>query len=365
MEEILYSIALRKCRFVGDVVFRELINFFGSAKNVWMASHSVLNEMKGIGSKIIKEIGNENYLRFAEREIELCRQNGITILLRHRNEIPGFLSECDDAPSVLYRKGNEDKTAHFLSIVGTRNSTNYGKDFLESFFSSLKRNDVHVISGLAFGSDAEAHHKALQYNLKTSAVLAHGLHMIYPKEHSLLVKKILDSGGALFSEYNYLEKPYRESFLQRNRIVAGISPSLIVLESAYGGGSMSTVNFANQYNRDVYALPGRIGDKYSQGCNKIIAENRAKIIFSVKELISDLGYEQTQRIEEFFPMSKKINLTEMQNMVYQIILDGGELMLDEIAEKASVLPHKILSILLDLELLGCIKVNSARLYSVV
>lgn len=198
MEEFLYSIALRKCRFVGNVVFRELVNFFGSAKNVWMASHSELKEIPGIGSKIIKEIGNENHLRFAEREIELCEQNEIDILLRHRGELLGFLSECEDAPSILYRKGKSDEGANFLSIVGTRNSTRYGKDFLNSFLPLLKFKNIHIVSGLAFGSDAEAHQKALDNGLKTSAVLAHGLHMIYPKEHYFLAKQILDSGGALF-----------------------------------------------------------------------------------------------------------------------------------------------------------------------
>jgi DNA processing protein len=223
-EEHLYSIALRATPLIGDVNFMRLVEITGSAKETWHLSKKLLKEIPGIGSKITKEIGNETYLKFAEKEIDFCEKNNIKINLRHLKELPKLLSNCDDAPAILYQKGSLDESLIPISIVGTRNMTSYGKHFIEEFLEILKNKKVLIVSGLALGTDGCAHTEALKNQLKTAGVLAHGLHLIYPSQHKKLAAEILEQDGALLTEFNSNDKPDREHFLQRNRIVAGFSP---------------------------------------------------------------------------------------------------------------------------------------------
>lgn len=362
-EEILYSIALRRSPNIGNITFALLVNSIGSAKEVWQISKQHLTGISGIGNTIAKSIGNEEYIRFAEKEIKFCEQNKIKIRLKHLGQLPTLLNECDDAPAILYQKGSFDETTDNISIVGTRKSTSYGKEFLSEFISQVSKKNVQIISGLALGTDGIAHQEALKNKLKTSAILAHGLHMLYPSKHRMLAQQILENGGALFSEFTSADKPDREHFLQRNRIVAGLSHSTIVVESAYAGGSISTATFANQYNREVYALPGRINDTYSQGCNLLIFQNKAKIIHNISSLIEDLGLSSTKtQIQELFPKHLP-TLTPNQEHIYSIIKNTPQISLDDIALIADETTFKLLPILLELEILGVISANSGRKYS--
>ncbi len=366
-DEHLYSIALRKANLVGDAIFKKLIDAEGSAENVWKLPKKKITKIFGIGEKISAEIGNENHLRFAEKEIEFCMKNNIKINLRHQKYLPKLLQECDDAPSVLYQKGNFNEDALPISIVGTRNITAYGKLFVEELLEELKLLKVQTISGLALGADAEVHQKSLDKNIPTTAVLAHGFHTLYPSKNRMLSEQILENGGALFTEFNTSQKPDRENFIQRNRIVAGLSPATIVVETAFGGGSISTVSFANSYNRDVYALPGKITDKYSQGCNQIIAQHKAATVSTVKDLIKDLGlYEPKEKIGDLFPKSEiKLQLTDEQDVIYNIIKANPLITLDEISEVSSLPTYKILPILLEIEISGYIKSFSGRQFQII
>ncbi|WP_435525073.1 DNA-processing protein DprA [Chryseobacterium indoltheticum] len=177
-----------------------------------------------------------------------------------------------------------------------------------------------------------------------------------------LSEKILEENGGLLTEFNSSRKPDRENFIQRNRIVAGISPATIVVETAFGGGSISTATFANTYNRDVFALPGRIGDKYSQGCNHLIFQNKATAISTIKDLLNLLGFnDPKEKIEELFPCSKTtIQLSENQELIHKNILENPYISLDDLAEKISVSSHKLLPVILELELLGKVKSFSGR-----
>ncbi|WKS95357.1 DNA-processing protein DprA [Riemerella columbina] len=364
-EEILYAIALRKSPSVGDVVFNTLVDAVGSAKEVWHLSKNHLRGISGIGKTIAEHIGNEKWLRFAEQELQFCEQHQIKIRLRHLGELPPLLNECYGAPAILFQKGNYDETATNISIVGTRNATAYGKAFIKDLMEALKSKNIQIISGLALGTDGTAHQEALSVQLKTSAVLAHGLHTLYPSKHRQLAQNIIDHGGALFSEFTTDKKPDREHFLQRNRIVAGLSQATIVVESAYAGGSMSTVTFANQYNREVYALPGKINDLYSQGCNRVIFQNKAKNICDIPSLLEDLGLgNQPPRLRELFPKPLP-ELNEQQKSVYEIIKNKPQTSLDELAAQLHQNPVKLLPILLDLEILGVISTHSGRQYSTV
>lgn len=363
-EEIIYSIALRACPLVGDVNFMKLVSVTGSAKETWQLSKSVIKEINGIGSQISKFIGEEAYLRFAEKELNFCVKNNIKVRLRHREELPKLLLECPDAPAILYQRGEFDESKKRISIVGTRKMTAYGKRFVEELTERLEGKNIVIVSGLALGTDGCAHQEALKNNIPTLGVLAHGLNQLYPSSHSQLAKEILLREGALLSEFNTSQKPDREHFLQRNRIVAGLSEFTIVVESAFGGGSMSTAGYANQYNREVFALPGRFSDKYSQGCNLLIAQNKARIISSYQDIIDEIGEEQkVKQIQLFAP--REVELEESLKPIYKIIEDNSPISLDDISLKVDIPPFKLLPILLDLELLGYIKALSGRQYSVV
>ena len=364
-EEILYSIALRACPLVGDVNFMKLVSVTGSAKETWKLSKSVLQEISGIGTQISKGIGDDTFLKFAEKELLFCEKNNIKVRLRHQSELPRLLSECPDAPAVLYQKGDFNENLKLISIVGTRKMTAYGKKFIEELSEVLRDKNVLIVSGLALGTDGYAHQQALNHNIPTVGVLAHGLYMIYPAVHEKMSKEILENGGALLSEFNSSAKPDREHFLQRNRIVAGISQFTIVVETAFGGGSMSTVSYANQYNREVLALPGRFGDKYSQGCNMIIAQNKAKILASFQDVLDELGdnYPSVKQPQLFEP--KEIEVEERLKPAYQLIAENSPISLDDLSLKLEMPPFKLLPILLDLELLGYIKALSGKQYAVV
>lgn len=361
-EEHLYSIALRECNFIGDINFFKLVRAFGSAKNVWENSKNELSKTDGIGKRTVSDIGNAEHLNFAEKELLFCEKNSIKINLRHQNELPFLLKECDDAPAILYQKGSFDLTLNPLSLVGTRNITSYGKKFIEDFFEEAKSYPFISVSGLALGADKEVHEQSLQHAIPTIGVLAHGFHTFYPSKNKKLSEKIIEENGGLLTEFNSSRKPDRENFIQRNRIVAGISPATIVVETAFGGGSISTATFANNYNRDVFALPGRLTDKYSQGCNQLIFQNKATTISTITDLLDLVGFNQpTEKNGELFPHSQTtIQMSKNQELIYKNIAENPHVTLDDLAEKISVSSHKILPIILELELLGKIKSFSGR-----
>ncbi len=366
-EEHLYAIALRECSLIGDILFHRLIQTFGSAEEAWKIAKKEYSKAEGLGRKTVSDIGNKEHLHFAEQELKFCEKNGIQIRLRHLNEIPSLLKECPDAPAILYQKGDFDDTVPKVSIVGTRNMTSYGKRFIEDFFEATQSSKYLSVSGLALGVDKEVHEQSVQHKIPTIAVLAHGFHTLYPSGNKKLSEKILQEGGALVTEFNSSRKPDRENFIQRNRIIAGLSPATIVVETAFGGGSVSTVSFANDYNREVFALPGKITDPYSQGCNQLIFLNKAAAISTVRDLVDSLGFNNPrEKMEELFPYSETApQLTENQQMVYQSIKENPQISLDDLAQKISISTHKILPVILELELLGKVKSFSGRQFTVI
>lgn len=363
-EETLYSVALRHCPLIGDIVFRKLIGEVGSAKEVWELSKSGLKNIYGIGKKISLEIGNPAHLEFAEKELKFCEKNNIKINLRHQNDLPILLHECEDAPAVLYQKGDYDPSLTPLSLVGTRNITSYGKHFVHDLLGELKSKNAVTVSGLALGVDTEVHQVSLENNIPTVAVLAHGFHTLYPSKNRKLAEKIVEEGGVLFSEFNSSQKPDRENFIQRNRVIAGLSPATIVVETAFGGGSISTATFALNYNREVYALPGKITDKYSQGCNHLIFQNKAGIISTATSLVKQLGLaNEGEKMGELFPSSEiRLQLSENQQNIFRAIDRSTPISLDELSEKIDIPAYKILPDLLQLEISGFIKALSGRQY---
>lgn len=360
-EEQIYSIALRRCHLIGDINFRKLIQAVGSAKQVWELPKKELHKTFGIGAQITKEIGNKELLDFAEKEINFCEKNKISIKLRHLKQLPELLSYCEDAPAILYTKGDYQNNLSPISIVGTRKITNYGKQFLEKFIGEIAANNVQIISGLAIGVDAEAHQQSLKNKITTCAVLAHGFQTIYPTQNKKIAEKILEEGGVLMTEFNSTQKPDRENFIQRNRIIAGISKATIVVETGFGGGSISTVGFANSYNREVFALPGKITDQQSQGCNQLIYQNKAMTISTIGDLLKELNIDQSDKIQELFPNTKNTKpLNDSQEKIYLAISQNPQISLDDLAEKLQQNAFEILPEILELEILGKVKSFSGR-----
>lgn len=361
-EEYLYAIALRESSQIGDINFHKLIKTFGSAENAWNKAKKEYKKLEGIGQKTVSDIGNKDHLKFAEKELAFCSSNNIQIRVRHLDEIPALLNECIDAPAILYQKGNIDESLQKISIVGTRNMTSYGKQFIGDFFEATQSSKYVSVSGLALGVDKEVHEQSIRNKKPTIAVLAHGFEFLYPAKNRKLSEKILQEGGVLLTEFNSSRKPDRENFIQRNRIIAGLSPATIVIETGFGGGSVSTVTFANDYNREVFALPGRITDLHSQGCNQLILQNKATAISTLKDLIGMLGINNPkEKIAELFPYSETaIQLTENQETIYQYIKQNPQISLDDLAQEIDISSHKILPIILELELLGKVKSFSGR-----
>lgn len=361
-EDYLYILALRQCKNIGIANLKKLIRHLGSARSVWEISKKELLSISGIGTITIADIGKKEFILSAEKELTFCENHKIKIIDQQNEFYPKYLLNCEDSPILLFYKGNLNPQLNPLSVVGTRNLTSYGKNFIQDLMKNLMGNNIVSISGLALGADSCVHEESLKNQIPTIAVLAQSLNTIYPSVNKKLSEKILENDGALITEYANFDGSSKEYFLQRNRIIAGFSPNLIVAETAFGGGSVTTVNYANQYNREVFALPGKITDKYSQGCNLLISLNKAESIVDVKTLIKHLNYQSP----ELFPKKvTKIKLSE-DKKEHQLILDiigkNKITSLDEIAEKSDILHHKLLPILLDLEIYGYVKCLSGKQY---
>lgn len=235
----------------------------------------------------------EEAVRLAERQRPYLEKGNVSVCsLLEPEGYPRRLAECFDAPVCLYGCGGMQlDRRNVVNIVGTRRPTNYGLGFVRELMQELKSMvpDLLVVSGLAYGIDASAHTQALAEGIPTVGVLAHGLQMIYPAAHRSLAQQMIQSGGAVVAEYPFGTKPYRQSFLERNRIIAGLSDVTIVVESAIKGGARSTAADAASYGRETFALPGRVNDPASAGCNKLIADGAAMMITSSADIIRSLS----------------------------------------------------------------------------
>lgn len=364
-KELLHILALLNTDGIGDVMAKKLIAQFGSASAIFSQSKRELLKTSGIGNSIISALTiKKNFIR-AEKEIEFMNTNNIQYSYFKDSNYPTYLNHCFDGPVLIFKKGNIDlKEQKIISIVGTRQMTNYGRSVLEELIKGIKEYNPIIVSGLAYGVDIHAHKLALKYNLQTIAVLAHGLDRIYPNVHKKYIPKLLENGG-LISDFWSGTKPDRENFVKRNRIVAGLSQATIVIESAEKGGSLITADIANSYNRDVFAIPGRITDAYSRGCNQLIKTNRAAVVTSVKDLAYILNWEQDNKATKSIQKQFFTELSESEKEVYQYLQKEGKQQLDIIALHCNLPIFKVASLLLNLELKGAIKPLPGKIFEAV
>lgn len=347
---------------------KELLSYTGSAQGIFSLGRAELIKLFKKEYTFIKKICEPNTLVTAQEEIKWANNEGIDILCFSDPDCnyPSILLEYEDCPIVLYKKGHLNlNTNKLVSIVGTRKATAYGKTICNNIVKDIGKvvPNISIVSGLAYGIDITAHIAALENNLPTVAVLGSGLNKIYPIAHSSITKKIVEKGGAIITEFSRQNEGYKINFLQRNRIIAGLSRALIVIESQERGGSMITANIAKQYYTEIFAVPGRLSDPYSAGCNLLITQQNAICYNSALQFAKEMNwYSPTNNTIKFKNRTLWPQDSEKEKIL--VALDSyNELNIDTLIEVTKIPALQLSSLLLDLELEGFIKSLPGKRYS--
>ncbi len=359
--DLIYQISLTLINGIGPVQSRLLIEQFNSAEAIFKAKKKELGAIEGIGEIKANQIKSFSDFKIAEDEIKFIQQHQIQPLFITNNEYPQKLLNCYDAPVLLYYKGNANlNNQKSLSIIGTRSNTDYGKRITEELIENLKEYQITIYSGLAFGIDAIAHKSALKNNLTTVGVLAHGLHSIYPIQHKSLAKEMLLQGG-LLTEFTKNTKADKHNFPRRNRIVAGISDATIVIETDVKGGSMITAELAFNYNKDLFAIPGRITDAKSSGCLKLVHQNKAMLLSNAQQLVENLGWAQ-KKLKKQQQRILFVELSKEERTIVEILKLKDRVSIDEISLQSKLSSSTIAAALLSLELQNIIICLPGKMY---
>ena len=366
--ELYYTLALLQVEGIGDVLAKKLIHHCGNAENVFATKKTQLQKIEGIGAAAVKNIHDKAVFAKAEAELQFLSQEQITSLYFQDDAYPFRLKHCYDSPVLLFQSGTVAlQNRKIISIVGTRQMTTYGAEVTKKLIEDLVPLEPIIVSGFAYGVDIYAHQMAMDCGLQTIGVLAHGLNQIYPKTHKKYIANMEQNGGFI-TEFWSSSQPDKENFIKRNRIVAGMSEATIVIESAEKGGSLVTANLANDYNRDVFAVPGRITDKYSQGCNQLIKTQRANLLTSAADLIYLLNWELPSASKEKQKAIQKqlfVSLTAEEQAIYDALQKTGKEAIDILALTCNLPIYKLSSLLLNMELKGVIRPLPGKIFEVV
>jgi len=359
--DLLFQIALTLIPNIGDVRAKALLEIFGDAESIFKASKKQLETIDGIGTIAAHSIKHFNDFKICEEEIAFIEKNRISPLFITDQKYPQRLLNCYDSPTLLYYKGNADLNAtKIISIVGTRNNSEYGKATCEKLLEDIAEQNVVVMSGLAFGIDSVAHKASLKNNLKTVGVVAHGLDKIYPAQNKILAKEMLSQGG-LLTDFMSGTNPDRQNFPRRNRIVAGICDALIVIESSKKGGSLITAELANSYNKDVFAIPGRVNDLRSEGCNYLIKSNKSLLITCADDLLHIMNWKEepkkVKKQRELF-----IELTSDEKIITDILSQQENIQIDQLYFKSGLSSSAVANALLMLEMQGVVTMMPGKVF---
>lgn len=363
-EDLFYVLALLKVEGVGDIVAKKLLSHCSEPAQIFKSKASHLNAIDGIGTILIRNLKDKSIFLKAEAELKFIEKNQIAFSYFLDENYPDRLKHCIDGPVLLFSSGNiQLRNRKVISIVGTRQISSYGMNFCKNLIADLAPLDPIIVSGFAYGVDIIAHQAALEHNLQTVGIVAHGLNQVYPKIHKKYVHRIEENGGFM-TEFWSTSNPEKENFVRRNRIVAGISEATIVIESADKGGSIITANLANDYNRDVFAVPGRVGDYYSQGCNTLIKTQKANLLTSAADLIFQLNWDIETKAK---PIQKQlfVELNSEEQKIYDFLIARGKEMLDIIALECDFPIFRISGILLNMELKGVIRPLPGKLFEAI
>lgn len=362
--DLIYQLALTLIPNIGPVQAKILLQHF-NAPDIFKAKRWELEQIEGIGTVRAEAIKTFNNFKQAEVEIGFIQKFKIRPLFISDDQYPKRLLNCYDPPILLYFKGNADLNhGKVVAIIGTRNNTEYGKQVTEKLVEELKEQNIMVVSGLAFGVDAIAHRSALKNNCATIGVLAHGLDQVYPAQHMGLAKDMIKTGGGLLTEFRSKTKPDRHNFPTRNRVVAGMSDAVIVIETGVKGGSMITAELANNYNKDVFAVPGKVTDTKSAGCNSLIRNNKAVLLTDARELVQLMGWEVPKN---GLPKKQKelfIELSPDEKLILSILAEKSCVHIDEINIKSGLSSSSVAAAILNLELQNVVLSLPGKLYQI-
>lgn len=350
--DLLYQIALTMAKGVGTHTIRKLVSILGSEKEVFECPRKELENIQGIGAITAKSIKDPQLLKRAEKEISFLQKTNAKAIPFGSDEYPSRMKECVDAPYILYTKGKMALNGgHFIGIVGTRKMTPYGKNICEEIVSSLahKYPDLSVISGLAYGVDGCAHKKAVDLGIQTIGVVGHGLDMIYPARHRALSYKMMEKGG-MVTEFRSECVVDKKNFVSRNRIIAGLCDVILVVESGEKGGALFTAEFANSYNKDVCAIPGRIGDLYSAGCNKLIKSNQATMVETAEEIEQLMNWDIKEKEQTDLSISKFMRLTDQEKIIVEALQIDERMDMNQLSRKTQIPFGQLSSLLFDMEM---------------
>ena len=352
-EELKYVIALG-CLYTNNArKVRSLIEASGSAQKAW---------------ERVTSATKTEALVHAEREMTFIAKHGIKVYYYKDTNYPVRLKGCSDAPVLLFGKGQlEINAGKFVSIVGTRGASERGKDVTRRLVLDLaaKVPDVTIVSGLAYGIDVAAHRAALEAGLPTIIVPAHGLDRVYPSVHRQVAVEALAKGGIL-TEYPSETEPEKLNFVARNRIVAGLADAVVVVESKIKGGALITAYLAGDYNRNLYAFPGRPQDVLSQGCNALIKNQRAVLIENADDLIRDMQWEAKRQAVQTEIENLFMELDELEMQLVQILRaaeDGKHV--NDLVEETGIAYSQIATTLMMLEMKGLVKEMAGSIYRAV
>ncbi|MDN3549015.1 DNA-processing protein DprA [Mucilaginibacter aquaedulcis] len=360
-----HQVALSFVKNLGPVLAKSLIAYLGNEEEVFKTSPSKMVKIPGIGDKRATSWDFTDALNKAEKELIFIEKNGIETIFYTDSKYPKRLKNCTDSPILLYAKGKMDlNPPHIISIVGTRNATDYGKQLCRQLIEELQQYNVLIVSGLALGIDVAAHKECVRLNMPTVGVLGHGLDRLYPNQNRGTADKMLENGG-LLTEYPSGTNPDRENFPQRNRIVAGIADATIVVEAGIKGGALITAEIANSYNRDVFAFPGRLGDDYSEGCNFLIRNHKAGLLTCVADLAFSLGWEKPDLAKPVEQFVLPLDLSADERLIFDILQQHKmPLAIDDLTIKANM-PTSLLAMnLLNMEMQGYIRSMPGKTYKV-
>jgi DNA processing protein len=352
-ESLVHQIALQLVPGVGDVLLKAMVAYCGGAEAVFREKQHQLEKIPGVGLHTANAVKHFKDWARAESECAWVQQNGIRALFFTDPEYPFRLKHCSDSPALLFVKGTMDLNARrMMGVVGTRRASRQGKVRTTNFTRELAAYGCSIVSGLAYGIDAQAHHAAVEAGTPTAAVVAHGLDVLYPPSHYQLSKNMLNGGGAIISDQLHGMKLSPEHFPKRNRIIAGLCDALLLVESMTDGGAMITADIALSYNRDVFAVPGRPEDEASAGCNLLISSNRAALVCSANDIANMMGWNQQKpSVKLQIPLFRNL-IPEEQTLVS--ILQHSNKSVDELLNETGFSGSKLAHLLLNMELQGMI-----------
>ncbi len=364
-QDLIYTLALQHVPKIGAITAKKLIQHCGSAEAVLKEKKNNLLKIDGIGLLTVKNLMDQNHIKDATKELKFIKDNAIKTHYFSDETYPDRLKHCIDGPILLFQSGTINlKQQPIISIVGTRKITTSGIAFCEKLVDTLAFYNPIIISGFAYGTDITAQKAALKHNLQTVGCLAHGLNQIYPKVHKKYVADIEKYGG-FYTDFWSTDPFDRNNFLKRNRLIAGISEATIVIESAEKGGSLVTADIAVSYNREVFAVPGRVTDSQSIGCNNLIKQQKAHLLSDPMDVPYILNWKLESDKKPVIQQQLFIELQPDEKLVYNYLKENNKDLLDTIANQCQIPTYKLAGLLLNMELKGLIRPLPGKLFEAI